>query len=470
MTVTAPRYKVQSEQPEFDHRIVQGGGADLIDDLGRTEIARVIASEVRGPERPDILGVYGSWGSGKSYLIDLTMHLLRDLNRGSKLHVLACLFEPWKYEFEGDLTAGLVKSLSCIEEFNPHLKNTEKYKAAASTLLETLLDVVPSSAAALGLPAVALGKAVGAAIHSVTADAAPEATLRLRSQTNDIRQKMQSLVDTIFESAYDADSTRTYRLVVFIDDLDRCSPENMVHLFEWLKIHLDVAGCTYVLALDHVAAARAIVGEYKKYLAEEHDLAYGFRYLEKLVDREYEISLAPRAELMALRSVYGRNCGYERLSDAARVLSGGDFPGVRSMDDVLNLRALGAPRTMLKIVYRFKRCLEAVLSPGAADLRKRLPAAYPYWMLLLIAMYYRFHPDMLDEFTRGRGAIYQLMSSPGSVVSEKWGDEPLREFCWYADRFGASAGSSMQLPPLQTLAWLATIVRECSFDPTTPVG
>ncbi|MEM4204764.1 MAG: hypothetical protein QXS54_11900, partial [Candidatus Methanomethylicaceae archaeon] len=223
-----------------------------------------------------------------------------------------------------------------------------------------------------------------------------------------------------------------------------------------------VEGCIYVLALDNIAAARAIVGRYKEYLGEERDLAYGFRYLEKLVESEYELGIAPNVELMALRQVFGPSTTYKRVSEMARELCGGDFPGVRSIDELLELRSLLVPRTMLKIVYKFRRTMEVLQSVDF--LRNQLPSSYPFWTLLLIAMYYRLDPDHLDEFIRGRGIIHDLIKSPGSIPSDRWGSWPLREFCQYAGRFGASTGTSMQLPQTEHLFRLASVIRENSFE------
>ncbi|WP_322493500.1 hypothetical protein [Chloroflexus sp.] len=79
-------------------------------------------------------------------------------------------------------------------------------------------------------------------------------------------------------------------------------------------------------------------------------------------------------------------------------------------------------------------------------------------------MYYQLNSDHLDEFVRGRGTIHELMKNLGSVQSDKCGTGPFREFCQYADRFGASAGSSLQILRVDYLLVLTSIVRESTFD------
>lgn len=460
------KYVVQSLYPRFDHRVEKID--DLQDDLGRGTIAKTVADEIRGNKRPCVIGVYGSWGAGKSYLLSQVIKELLDGNQRGKQQVIVCVFNPWLYEMEGGLAPGLIKSLYNLEKQfpgrNPLVSKTKLYKEIANSLLDLLVEIGPALVPGGQSLVTALGKMAQAALRSVDEYGKVVDSALPKPVVDEVKDKMQKLVNAIMNAAHEKDSSKEYRLVIFIDDLDRCSPENMVRMFEWLKVHLLVEGCIYVLALDHIAAARAIVGRYKEYLGEERDLAYGFRYLEKLVESEYELGTAPNVELMALRQVFGANTPYKRVSEIARNLCGGDFPGVRSIDELLELRSLLAPRTMLKIVYKFKRAMDVLLSESASELRNQLPSSYPFWTLLLISMYYRLDPDHLDEFVRDRGVIYKLMNNPGSVQSDEWGNWPLREFCQYADRVGASTGTSMQLPKTEHLFRLVSVIRENSFD------
>lgn len=386
--MTNNKYVVQSRHPQFDHRVEQID--DLYDDLGRKTMAQTIANEIRGTRRPRVIGVYGSWGSGKSYLLSQVITELLDHNRGSQQQVLVCVFNPWIYEMEGGLAPGLIKSLYNLEKQfpgrNPLLSETKSYKEIADSLLELLVEIgaalVPNGQSIVRL----LGKMAQAALRSEDEYGKVVESTLPKPVVDEVKDKMQKLVNAILEAARKQDSNKEYRLVIFIDDLDRCSPENMVRMFEWLKVHLLVEGCIYVLTLDHIAAARAIVGRYKEYLGEESDLAYGLRYLEKLVESEYELGITPKVELMALRQVLGTDTPYTKVSDLARDLRGEDFPGIQNIDKLLALRSLLTPRTMLKIVYKFKRAMDVILSESAAGLRNQLPSSYPFWILFLIAM------------------------------------------------------------------------------------
>jgi hypothetical protein len=467
---------VHSAHPQYDCRNLTDLD-DLCDDLDRAELVEVIADAILGDARPNVIGVYGWWGSGKSHLLRLVIRRLFARNREepAKTKVVVCTFSPWRYELEGDPTAGLIRRLANIEaEFagqNPLARTYERlYKPVAIELLKLMLTLGPSLAP--GGPVLGkVGEAVAAGVGKVPESDATSDDM-LVSRVDAIQEKMGVLINKILTAAEKVDpECKDYRLVVFIDDLDRCSPENLVRVFEWLKVHLLVGKCTYVLALDHVAAARAIVGQYKDYLgigdakeAKDVDLAYGYRYLEKLIDCEYELQLAPKVELMALRQVYGRDKPYVHLSDAARAVCRGDFPNINDINQLLKLHCLLTPRTMLKIVYRFKVGLELIESPRASKWRSQLPSSYPFWTLFLVAMHYQLEPECLDDFIRGRGPIYEALRTTQSTGNQnEWGVGPKLEFCRYANKFGG--GESLSIPPLSTLEWLAAVVRENALPP-----
>ncbi len=61
--------------------------------------------------------------------------------------------------------------------------------------------------------------------------------------------------------------TDTARLVVFVDDLDRCLPEKAVEVLEAIKLFVDAPGCVFVLGLDQAVIARGIEIKYREFAA-----------------------------------------------------------------------------------------------------------------------------------------------------------------------------------------------------------
>lgn len=438
--------------------------SDLRDELDRSPIARQIASELFNASDPTVIGVYGSWGSGKSHLLSQSIAQIFERNVDSATKLIVCTFDAWKYELEGDLAVGLIKSLQNVERqavgHNPVLSGVA-YKEIADVLLYAISEVAENALPA-GKLVSAVAKIAGRALTTFGDRERQEPDSDTDAHVDVIHAQMRKLVSAILAAARDSDPGSDYRLVVFIDDLDRCSPESMVRMFEWLKVHLLVGECTYAMALDNIAAARAIVGRYREYLGSDRDLGYGLRYLEKLFDSEYELDLAPAAESMALKKVYGPTCPYGSVSALTTSADGvgTDFPGVGGIDDLLQLRGVRTPRTMMKIVAKYCRAMSLLHAPEAEHMRHRLPASYPFWLAYVVAIYYRLEPSRLDDFVRGRGPLYELMRNPKSVPAEMWGDGPMYEFCSFTYDFASRSRQSMQVPDPSILFALAQVLRE----------
>src|SRR6185503_3397896 len=61
------------------------------------------------------------------------------------------------------------------------------------------------------------------------------------------------------------------RVIVFIDDLDRCSPDRIAETLEALKLFVTTEGCVYILGVDEEVVARSIQSRYKEIAGYESD-------------------------------------------------------------------------------------------------------------------------------------------------------------------------------------------------------
>jgi hypothetical protein len=453
----------------------------LVDGLAREHVARMLAGQLLA--HSGVIGVYGSWGSGKSFLLDLTIKQLFEAGSRQRYRPIVCYFQPWRYEPDTSLAPGLIKTLGQVADqfpgFNPRFTTEEagRLREAAGGLLRMTRRVVGvigpvASVAAATLAPLAAGPAIVAA-KSVTAalDAAARAghpdhqpDLIADWEPDAIRDEMAKLVKemrstAVREPGEEWRSAEDYRVVVVIDDLDRCAPDLMVEMLNWLKVHLTVPGCSYLLALDHGAAARAIVGKYRAYLGESTDVAYGLRYLEKIVDFEVELGESPLVEQMAARAVGNADCVIDIIERLIR------RQGVRSAETsrLMRLPTLQSPRTMLKVVSRYTAVLDEVQHgwerPAAAPSEvQQLPADYSFWLLLLVAMYYRLAPWQIEAFCRGQGPLVEK-----DDTEQKSGDAsggPLVEFRDYLDTVLRDRPGKSAQPVPAVLLYLYAVVRQ----------
>jgi hypothetical protein len=90
------------------------------------------------------------------------------------------------------------------------------------------------------------------------------------------------------------------KLMIFIDDLDRCLPEDAIGVLEAMKVFLDVPGCIFVLGIDREIIERGIRVRYKEFALAADQAAQegvtagqfpvaGRDYLEKIVQIPFEL-------------------------------------------------------------------------------------------------------------------------------------------------------------------------------------
>ena len=71
------------------------------------------------------------------------------------------------------------------------------------------------------------------------------------------------------------------RLILFIDDLDRCCTENALRLLEALKLFLNSENCVYVMAVDMENLSR--------HLTEESKISNPREYMRKIFQLVYTL-------------------------------------------------------------------------------------------------------------------------------------------------------------------------------------
>jgi hypothetical protein len=80
------------------------------------------------------------------------------------------------------------------------------------------------------------------------------------------------------------------RLYLFVDDLDRCLPEDAVAALEAIKLFLDVPGCVFVLAMDRGVVEQGIRVRYKAYESGTTSLPFDpADYLDKIVQLPFSL-------------------------------------------------------------------------------------------------------------------------------------------------------------------------------------
>jgi plasmid stabilization system protein ParE len=137
------------------------------------------------------------------------------------------------------------------------------------------------------------------------------------------------------ERAYHAfDKDGATRVVVFVDDLDRCLPPNALEVLESMKLFFDLPGFVFVVGLDEQIVDRAVRSKLSADggAADESDpserLKLGQEYVKKIFQVPYALPPVPSSGLdQLLESMYREaGLGPEQINDLrARVRPFLDF-------------------------------------------------------------------------------------------------------------------------------------------------
>jgi hypothetical protein len=297
---------------------------------------RLDANRVRHRASGDayVVSVYGEWGIGKTRVLkglytryDAALERLLqapETDANTPL-VIPVLFEAWRYEHEEHLVVPLLKTIEFrlrqvgeasqkAEEAGrgEHAQNVAALKAVGSKVLNAG-KVIGRIAYAFANSFKLKASLFGAEVEFTAKDAVDAIKEGINPPTDKISAKetgpQPSALLANAESLYfdshrfledltglDASkNTAQLAFVVLIDDLDRCLPEKAVQVLESVKLFLNVAGFSFVLAVDDEVVERGIAHRYKDYLQPDakhngngngngHTAPIsGAEYLEKIV-------------------------------------------------------------------------------------------------------------------------------------------------------------------------------------------
>ena len=396
------------------------GGADDPDRLGFGDAAAALAAALvdASTRKGFVLGLEGPWGSGKTRLLAL---IESALTKRAEAPPLVLRFAPW---IVGDRDA-------LIGAFFADLAAALRTDAGTPEQVADTTKAIGDYAFRLAPHAARIASALGVPLANVAADA-----LDAASKARGAILPQRSLAD-LKRDLGERLAAFPRRIVVFIDDLDRLDPPEVMEILRLVRAVADFENVVYVLCYDRdtVAAAvtKAIHMDGAAYLdqivqatvpvpaPESHDLRRMFaeglatfarpttddegRRLQTVIDTEAGDRLrTPRA--------------VNRTLDALRLR----WPHLRGRVDLADLVWLEVLRTAQPALYRWVRdymtdC-DAVSSGGASfsadEVTRRereLEAAFGHEPTIpeLVSVA-RYVPDVATHWaeTKGKRRLFNL--------------------------------------------------------------
>ena len=261
----------------------------LRDRLRRDALIKEVGEAIATCEPPQVFGVHGDWGLGKtSFLHQVRWYLTGDnpqeldaVNAPKKSaygdRIQPVWFEAWRYQAEAVPVVALLQEMRAQLSSNARKGLAAKYLgeiAVKSTLLE-LDDLIKK----IGFQYAKFQQASRQWDAENLAATLPSETLR---------QNLQETIQLLLPETEGAS-----RLVVFVDDLDRCEPEAAYRLLEGLKVYLTLNNCVFVLGLNQKALEGAIAnrlaGELTDENARQDAQVRAASYLEKICQNVWHL-------------------------------------------------------------------------------------------------------------------------------------------------------------------------------------
>jgi predicted KAP-like P-loop ATPase len=253
---------------------------------------------------PSTIGIYGDWGSGKSSLMRMA-RLALEKNSNSK--ILAIPFNGWLFESYEDAKSALMGTI--LDEISNHRKILPKTKKLISKLLRQV-DLMRLTVgvgkylaayalagntglaltAAVDLPTVA--KDIATKVKDISPDEIEKIIRENKSEPGDIRLAIREFHSDFTQLLKE---TNIETLVVFIDDLDRCSPATVLDIFEAIRLFLFVPNSVYVIAADENLIRYAVSTKFPGYPEKSENI--GRDYLEKLVQYPIKVPTLGKSEI-----------------------------------------------------------------------------------------------------------------------------------------------------------------------------
>ncbi len=419
----------------------------LVDQLERTPLVVELGDQIAQCNPPYVFGLHGAWGSGKtSFLHQLQFYLTGECPQSQELchtrllqkvekdtekppsyqklceeearklfgedwedkeELTVVWFEAWRYQHDHNPIVALLHEI--CDQLGWKQKMLNKAKKLGEVTIRSSLLTFESIIEMIGIAPSKIQQAgeQWEARHHAT----PLPTHTIRGLLN---EAISQLIG------------KNKRLVILVDDLDRCEPEAAYRLLEGIKIYLNIPSCLFVIGMDRnfieLAVAEHIPtdNEFNSTLVKE--------YLEKICQSFWHLPLVidPAGNLNKWLGDVDRNT----KGAIARVINKHDC----------------LPRNPRKIKAFAATLLRFMAIPNTFDPE----------LCIAMAGLYHFHPELYRRIEKDTNFFVEI---------QKWayGEETMFKAVWFSDMrlpyFGQSKMDNTPTPQPPTF-------HNAHLDPT----
>lgn len=301
----------------LSHRLLRDSAilTRVEDKLGYGKYAEAFADLIVSPElsTPFTIGVFGDWGAGKTSMM-LMIKALIDERGLQRTHTI--WFDAWKFDKKEPVWEALIQTIFLEMLDDP---SSEGFRDELLQLSLKFLAYMTSTAVKIGTVGV---------IDPIALFEEAKKVINIR--LDEIR--FINRFETNFAKVVTRFVGEAGKLVIFIDDLDRCLPENAVEVLEAIKLFLGQPNCVFVVGIDKRVIENGIRIRYGDRFAMS-----GADYLEKIIQLPFVL---PAVRDMNVAQYINSLAGVDINEKLKLVIQSGSDNNPRRIKRFLNTFAL----------------------------------------------------------------------------------------------------------------------------------
>lgn len=235
---------------------------------------------------PASIGVYGDWGSGKSSL----MYMCKERLENEDPNIKCLVFNGWLFENYEDAKTAILGSI--LDEINKDKSLSQKATGIIKGLYKSVDKFKLIKGALKFGTDMFLTGGIGTILElhakqiiDKAQDATEEIDLEKVKSTISDELNSKELRENIREFQKDfaelLEESKISRLVIFVDELDRCRPDTILDTLEAIKLFLFKGKVAFVIGADERHISYAVKSKFKDIEGIQIDI--GKEYLEKLI-------------------------------------------------------------------------------------------------------------------------------------------------------------------------------------------
>lgn len=350
------------------------------DKIGRGEIVDKICGLVDSLEdnKNFCLSLNGAWGSGKSFVLSM---IEEKLSVNSEYIIIK--YDAWENSFYSD---PLIAILSCvIDGLKNKLSKLRGYKKVVKEIGKQhgkeIIDKLCESSGKLGFMAKLIKEFTeilpslkNVSLTTDTKDAQLEIFKSYKSLLQDVKDLLNTLTGKTFVE------NKQTKLVILVDEIDRCLPDEQLKILERLHHLFDVKNCAVIVALNQLCVAKTVRTIYG---------IDGNEYLRKFFDFTFKLETSSSEYLKNLFN------GFSDSFDKLKIET-------KEIDKSINLAYYclldGSEKALEKVDNReLNRYFDGIINVCNAFGLQKLKKEYLFFIVLALYIRKIISPTFLDK-------------------------------------------------------------------------